>query len=69
MKYLITLLLLTGCATEPWMHESGNNSRRDRDQKECNYEGAKATANSTGFASGYEQARITTMCMELRGYR
>lgn len=69
MRYVLIALLLAGCATEPWRHQSGDDSRRDRDQRECNYEGAKATANSTGFASGYESARITNMCMELRGYR
>lgn len=69
MRIVLLMLLLTGCATGRWVDPAGNDTKRQRDALECEYEARKATASANpSIASGIERGRLDNMCMELRGY-
>lgn len=64
-----SLLLLQGCATGAWFHPTATEAKFRQDAMECEYDARKATAGiRSGMEAGYEQASLTRMCLQVRGY-
>jgi hypothetical protein len=79
MIMLLTVLVLTGCATtnRVWYHPGKTQAEAEHDFKECQYEAEKYSTGAgagyqTGFGSGLDiglkQVRLFRQCMELKGY-
>ena len=71
MRALWIALLVVGCAVpKPWAKPNGTPQQAQQDERECDYEAAKATANIlNGFEAGWQKASLRMQCMETRGYR